>query len=274
MGLQYTTVANTEIAFFHHAPTVHARASLTMLHGLGEYAGRYDHVIAALNAVGIGVTAVEFFGHGDSKGRKGDVPSYDAGLNLIEAALVKSHEQFPNEPQFLFGHSMGGNFVVNYVLRRKPKLAGVILSAPWLRAAIKPTALQNFMAKAGLMLMPSLTQPTNLNPNHISRIPEEAARYANDPKIFDALSARLYDGVVKAGEWALEHAAEWNLPVYHYHGDADPIISFAASQAFAEKVSPDLMTFKGWPGGYHEVHQDIDQDRVVETLVQWVVKHS
>ncbi len=272
--MHQVSVSGVQLAQYQWSPEGHPRAAISMFHGFAEYAGRYEHVIAALNKVGVGVIALDFFGHGESEGRKGDVPAYEAGLDWVEAGLQQSKAAFPNVPLFLFGHSMGGNFVANYVLRRKPEIAGVILSSPWLQVKKQPSFFQNLMANIGIRLMPGMTQPTNLDPSVISRVPEEVSRYANDPKIFDAMSARLFKGVVEAGEWAQSQVDQWHLPTYIYHGDGDQLISFEASQRFAQHIPHGQATFKNWEGSYHETHNDEDQDQVIHELVQWVVKHS
>jgi alpha-beta hydrolase superfamily lysophospholipase len=55
---------------------------------------------------------------------------------LIQEADRSSH----GLPQYLYGHSRGGIFVLNYVLQRRPRLAGVIASSPALETAFTPPA--------------------------------------------------------------------------------------------------------------------------------------
>ena len=39
---------------------------------------------------------------------------------------------------FLYGHSMGGNVIINYILKRKHPFKGAIATSPLLRLAFQP----------------------------------------------------------------------------------------------------------------------------------------
>ncbi len=71
--------------------------------------------------------------------------------------------------------------------------------------------------------------------------------YENDPLVHDKISARLFVEMYETGLWALEHAAEFPLPLLLMHGTDDPITSAKATQEFAEKAG-DKVDLKavGW----------------------------
>ena len=169
------------------------------------------------------------------------------------------------------GHSLGGNLVANYVLRRKPQLRGVILSSPWLRLAFAPSSLDRFLAKSMVNVWPSFTQSSKLDASAISRLGEEVHKYQNDPQVHDLISPRLFLDATEAGEYALNHAAAWHLPLLHLHGDADRITSFEASQAFAQQAGGGQVAWKPWPGGYHELLNDRDGETVKAELITWLL---
>mgnify|MGYP006165578815 CR=1 FL=1 len=49
---------------FYEWPVANPKASVQIVHGLGEHARRYDHVAEALNKAGYGVYADDHRGHG------------------------------------------------------------------------------------------------------------------------------------------------------------------------------------------------------------------
>ena len=116
-------------------PAGEPRAVVCLVHGLGEHSGRYAHVAAALNDAGYAVLACDKRGHGRSGGKRGHTPSYEALMTDIDLLLAQAEQRFPGKPRFLYGHSLGGNEVLNYALRRKPDLAGVVATSPGLRTA-------------------------------------------------------------------------------------------------------------------------------------------
>lgn len=94
------------------------KAVVVLAHGMGEYSGRYMHVANKLNEHDFSVVAFDHFGHGKTTGKRGHNPSFEAVLESVALTIEKAKAFFPNTPVFLYGHSMGGNAVINYVLKK------------------------------------------------------------------------------------------------------------------------------------------------------------
>lgn len=248
------------------------RAVIALVHGLGEHAGRYRHVAAALNAAGYAVLTFDQRGHGRSAGKRGVIPRYDALMDDIDLLLAQVRQRFPGQHIFLYGHSLGGNEVLNYALRRQPNLAGVVATSPGLRTTTPPPAAQLALGKVMNRIWPAFTMPNGLELAAISRDPAVVRAYEADPLTHDRLSAALGIGLLEAGEWALAHAAEFPVPLLLIHGDADRITAPAASTEFASRA-PDS-TLKLWPGLYHETHNEPEQAAVLAYTVTWLGKYS
>ena len=227
---------------------------------------------AVMNEAGIAVIGLDQFGHGKTTGSQGVPPSYDAMLDVVDLGIKEAKDQFPGLPIFLHGHSMGGNIVAAYVLRRGAPANGVILSSAFLVLEVKPTMTQNIMARVGKLLMPSLAQPTKLDASHITRIPEEVEKYKNDPLIHDMMSAKLYFGILDNTDYVMEHASEWSLPVLIMHGTGDKIVSTIGSEHLAKHITGDV-TYRPFEGGYHEVHYDIEGAEMMTEIKDWILAH-
>lgn len=250
------------------------RAAIALVHGLGEHAARYGHVAEALNNAGYAVIAFDLRGHGRStasaKGTRGHGESYERMMDDISSLLHEATERFPACPQILYGHSMGGNLVLNFALRRKPALAGVIATSSALRPAFTPPALKLAAGRLLYSLVPSLTLPNGLDATGISHNPDVVAAYLADPLRHDRLSAQLGMDVLTSGEWALQNAAEWTLPLLLMHGEADRLTSCTATKEFAKNVPSALLTLRTWAEGYHELHNEPNNAEVLEYICQWV----
>jgi alpha-beta hydrolase superfamily lysophospholipase len=249
-------------------PEAEPRAAVCLVHGLGEHCGRYQHVAAALNEAGFAVLACDQRGHGRSAGKRGAIPSYDALMDDIGLLVEQASQRYPGKPRFLYGHSLGGNEVINYALRRKPALAGVVATSPGLRTAFKPPAAQLTVGRLMNKVWPAFTMPNGLELAAISRDPAVVDAYQQDPLVHDRLSARLGIELLESGEWAMAHAGEFPVPLLLMHGTADRITSYQASQEFAGKA-PNC-TLKLWDGLYHETHNEPEKDAVIAYLVAWV----
>ena len=250
------------------------KAVVGIIHGMGEHSGRYNYMVDALNAAGISVVSYDQMGHGKTEGKRGHVANYDILLGSVGELSSKMMELVPAKPTFLLGHSMGGNVLINYLLRRNPKINGAIVSAPWLKLAFDPPALQVKLGKFVSGFLPGLVQSTKLDVKTISRDPKEVKRYMDDPLVHDKISTAFFVGVHDAGEWALQHVADLKVPMLLYHGTADKLTSYEASKAFANKAGSKV-TFQSLDGYYHESHNEAPEDRqkVLTMIIDWINGH-
>jgi acylglycerol lipase len=255
-------------------PESPAKAVVCLVHGLGEHSGRYAHVAAALNDAGYVLLGSDLRGHGKSGGPRGHTPSYDTLLDDIGRLLDEAAARYPSLPRFLYGHSLGGNLVLNYALRRKPAIAGVVATSPWLRLSSAPPAARMALGRVMNRLLPAFVQSSGLDPTGLSRDPEVVRAYKVDPLVHDRLSARLGMAAIENGEWAVAHAAEFPaVPLLLVHGTGDPMTSAVATQEFAAKV-PGGCTLKLWEGFYHETHNEPEKADVLAFMIGWLQQHT
>ncbi len=254
------------------APDGTPTATIALVHGHGEHTARYDHVAAALTKNGYALLGFDLRGHGKSGGPRGHTPSYEALLDDITAFFMQVDQHYPGLPRFLYGHSLGGNLVLNYALRRHPDLRGVIATGPWLELAFQPPASQVRLGRMMNGIFPGFTQKSNLDTRGLSHDQAVVTAYEQDPLVHEKITARLFVTIYESGLWALEHAAEFPLPLLLMHGSADPITSANASRQFAEKAG-DKVTLKIWEGLYHEIHNEAGQAEVFSVMLDWLGKH-
>lgn len=253
-------------------PEAKSRAVICLIHGFQEHSSRYAHVAKYLTENGFTLLTFDLRGHGKSEGRRGHIPSYEALLDDISILEKEAQQRFPGKKIFLYGHSLGGNLALNYVLRRQPKIDGVIATGTWLKLAYDPSPLKIALARIMNKLIPSLTSPSGLDTKAVSKDPAMVRAYENDPLIHNRISAHTYLSIVEAGKWALSHAGEFTFPLLIMHGGDDRITSAAASREFANQVSGNC-TYKLWPGLYHEIHNEPEQEKVFNCLIDWLNTH-
>ncbi|MCX6029247.1 MAG: lysophospholipase [Chloroflexi bacterium] len=273
--IEFTKQSPDNVAFYFQGwqPDTSPRGAVCLVHGLGEHTGRYAHVAAALNAAGYAVLGFDLRGHGKSGGPRGHTPTYDTLMDDIGRLLDETTARYPGKPQFLYGHSLGGNLVLNYALRRKPRIAGVVATSPAIRVTNPLPAVQVALAKVMNKLQPGMQMANGLALDGLARDPEVIRAYTSDPLVHNKISVRLAMGMLQTGEWALAHAAEFTLPLLLVHGSADKLTSAAASQEFAAKVRGDC-TLKVWEGFYHETHNEPEKADVLRFMVDWLRAHT
>ena len=244
------------------------KAVVVLVHGMGEHSGRYNHVAEKLTENNFSVVAFDHFGHGKTEGKRGHNPNFEAVLESVTRTIDKAKEEFPNKPIFLYGHSMGGNVVINYTLRNQHHLKGVIATSPFLKLAFQPPAIKLAVGKLLQKIAPSITLGNELDANHVSRIKAEVEKYKNDPFVHDKISPNFSITFIATGKWAIENAANLKTPMFLLHGTEDKIIDYKGTEAFANKS--DKATLKLYEGGYHELQNDLCQEEMLQDIVLWL----
>ncbi len=250
-------------------PVENARAVMGLIHGLGEHCRRYDEMAAWYNEQGVAVVGYDRQGFGRSEGQKGYAEHYKEYVDEISRLLVTCENRYPDLPVYLYGHSMGGQLLLRYLVRRNPQISGAIISAPHIRTAFKPNPVLVGLGKLLRNFYPTFTQENQLDTSLLSRTPEVRAAYEADPYVHAKITSRT-------GIDMLENAAELDqfsggmkVPTLLMHGEADGMTSLAGSRDFAQR-NPNNLTFKPWPGLYHELHHEPERKQVHAYVLNWM----
>lgn len=268
----WQTIDDLEIYGKYWTSDKNLKAVICAVHGMGEHINRYDSLAQQLNQYGIAFIGFDQRGHGNSEGQRGHTPNYELLLHSIDDLLSKAEEFFPETPKILFGHSMGGNLVLNFAIERNPNLKGLIVSSPLLQLAFTPPTWKIKLGSWIKNIFPSLPQKSGLDATAISTLKDEVEKYKNDKKIHDYITPSMYFSIIEKGEYALNNASQIQLPTLLYHGNSDQITSFEASKNFAEKMNSDLITFQTFENGYHETHNDFNRKKLLSLISNWVDK--
>lgn len=255
-------------------PDGQAKAVVCLIHGLGEHSGRYAYVADFLNREGFSLFAFDLRGHGKSGGPRGGSPSFNAFMEDITLLLEQARRRYPGQPLFLYGHSLGALLALNFALRCKPDLAGVVVTGPGLHTPLTEQKLKIAFAKAMGGILPNQGLSTGLDPNALSRDPEVARAYISDPLVHDRTTLRMAKTTLEAIPWAFEHACDFNLPLLLMQGTADRLTYASGTQEFASRVLQGKCqcdcTVKLWEGLYHELHNEPEKEEVLQYMVDWM----
>jgi alpha-beta hydrolase superfamily lysophospholipase len=246
---------------------------ICLVHGLGEHSGRYAHWADLLNRAGYSVLAFDLRGHGKSGGKRGYIKSFDEYLNDTDLLLDIGWQRFSSQPCFLYGHSLGAMITSNYVLKKKPKLNGVINTGLPLETALTKQKGKIMLAKVLGAIAPSISLPSGLDPTTISRDAEIVSIYTHDPLVHAITTTGFGKASLNAIEWTKQHAGEWTLPVLFMHGEKDSLAYAEGARKFMADIKGDC-TLKIWPGLFHEVHNEPEKEQVFEYLRSWLDQHS
>ena len=249
------------------------KAVVCLVHGLGEHSGRYAHVGKAFSDAGFALAGFDLRGHGKSGGLRGHTSSFDILMDDIESFEKQIEDRFEGVPRFLYGHSIGAIFVLNYGLHRKTDFTGVISTGAVLRTSLEEQAFKVMLARVLGTLMPNVAIPSGLDPTAISRNRQVVEAYVNDPLVHDKMTLGFGKIMLSVLPWTSEHAHEFSLPLLIMHGKEDKLGYPRGSEEFASHVRQNC-TLKLWDGLYHEIHNEPEQDQVLGDVVAWLDAHT
>lgn len=238
------------------------KATVVLVHGLGEHCGRWDHVGSHLAKRGYSVVAFDLRGHGESGGSQGHVDTFDT-LVADVAAIAELAD--PELPWVLYAHSLGGLIGALYLESDHDQPAAAVLSAPALEDNL-PTHLRVAGEVLG-RIVPTLSIDNSITGEHLSRDEAVGEAYFADPLV----SSKATTGLGRAGFAAQRRAREQidriSVPTLVLHGAEDRLVPPSASAPLAASTNVER---KLYPGLRHEMHNEPEQDQVLSEIADWL----
>lgn len=260
--------------FFQKWVAPKAKAALVLVHGVGEHSGRYNNLLNALQGKGISVFGIDHRGHGKSHGKRGHVDSFMDYVYDLKLFVEYVKEENRGLPIILYGHSMGGVIAAKYALTYQDDPSIVVISSPGFAPAFSVPGWKKSVAAFFSARIGSLSMPTGLPSEDISRDSEVVREYDNDPLVHGKVSARWFIEFMKAGEDCLANASSLRKPLLVFHGKGDKIADYKAAEEFYTKAGSAQKDLFLYDGFYHEVINEPEEDRnkALKDVTGWIVK--
>jgi alpha-beta hydrolase superfamily lysophospholipase len=225
-----------------------------------------------LVAVGLSVFAFDLRGHGRSGGARGDVRSFQEfteDLALMEGVWINHVGSVGR--RFLLGHSMGGLIALRHLLDGDHGYDGVVLSAPWLRAA-QPAWLRAVGRVSGA-LFPGLPLPNGLGADRLTRDPEMALEWRRDPLIHRRLIGRLFREAERVQRSVMREGGRTRIPpcLFLIPGD-DPVVNGSVTQEFARGFAEGDVQVEILRERRHEAFNDLGREEVFDLVSSWMCR--
>jgi acylglycerol lipase len=238
------------------------KATILLVHGLGEHCARWDHVGSYLADRGYAVIAFDLRGHGESGGPKVHVDSFDT---LVADVAAVADLVDPDVPWVLYAHSLGGLVGTLYLESDHRQPAAAVLSAPALDDNL-PAHLRVAAEVLG-RLVPKLSVGNSITGAQLSRDESVGEAYFADPLVQSKATAGFGRAGLSAQRTAREQLARIAVPTLVVHGAEDRLVPPSASAPLAAVPSVER---KLYPGLRHEIHNEPEQDQVLSDIADWL----
>lgn len=245
------------------------RGVVILVHGLGEHAGRYDHVARKLNDWGFAVRGYDQYGHGESGGPRGGLPTDNRLLDDLADVVDSTRARMdPQTPLILLGHSMGGLVVGRFVSLAMRPVEALIMSSPALDPGL--SAVQKVLVSVLPKIAPNLRVGNGLDASLISHDPAVVAAYQSDRLVHDRISGRLARFIAQEGAATVALAPRWKVPTLLIYAGSDKLVNPAGSRAFAAAAPQALVSAHCFESLYHEIFNELKAEPVFAELKRWL----
>ncbi|MGB9639581.1 MAG: lysophospholipase [Anaerolineales bacterium] len=245
-----------------------SKTFICLIHGLGEHSSRYKAVAERLTSEGFNLVGFDLRGHGRSAGARGDTPSFEAYMQDIEVFREEVNRRYAPKNEFLYGHSLGGLLLLNYLIRQKPAVKGAICSAAGLRTSLTQQRMKLWFVNIFGKIMPKLSIATGLDARMLSHDPIVVERYRKDPLVHGVVTLRMALETLPAIQIVFDQAQTIKVPMLILHGSADQLSYPSGSQELARKVPNN--EFHLYEGLFHEIHNEPQKEEVFQTILAWL----
>ena len=269
----FKSIRNLSIHYQAWLPDGEVKAVLLLVHGIGEYCGRYTNMVNEFVPLGYAIYGLDHIGHGKSEGEREMVETFDDYLEPIRTYYKMVQEWQPGKPIFLFGHSLGGLIALDYLLDHQADFRGAIISAPAIKIPSTISPMTITMGKLLSAIAPS-AGVLALDISGLSHDPAVVKAYAEDPLVFHKKTpARLAAEMLKAMTKVTENIGKISLPFIVLQGSQDSIVDPGGASMLYEQAGSTDKTIKVYEGFYHEIHNEPERDREFKDLETWLSAH-
>ena len=248
------------------------KALLVLVHGLGEHAGRYHHVVSAFLNEDYAIYGCDHRGFGKSSGKRGHYERFDDLLDDLDQIVTHARSDYPGQPLALYGHSLGAMIATHYLARHPAAVTAAVLSAPGYGPGPDLSPAKIRLSRMLARVAPGFTINTGGSDSlQLSHDAEVQSAYAADPWCHDQVTTRFATVSLQKAVEAQAMLPTLGLPILVILGDDDTVVNRQAILDAVDQAGPNV-TFRDYHT-CHELHNELHELRepVLRETVAWMV---
>jgi len=274
------------------------KAVVMIIHGMLEHSGRYERFAKKLTGNEFAVVAYDHRAHGKTDPENPGILDYEDGfqhmVSDIQFVRNEVHKKFPGLPVIIFAHSLGSFLTQRYMQLYDKAPAGIIYSGSngkppstiyggWVlsrfHAKIKgPKFKSRMIHKLSFEPFNAKFKPNRTDQDWLSRDTEEVDRYIRDPfcGIIPSVAfyKQIFSGLMTVSAHKPFAGKNPQTPIMIISGDQDPVSDMGKGiqglKKQLEKSGASNLTVNLYPGGRHELLNEINREEVMDDVVEWI----
>jgi len=274
------------------------RGVVQIVHGVAEHIGRYDPAARFLASRGYLVCGEDHLGHGLTAGGKfgyfGPKNGWDLVARDVRRLRELAGEKHPGLPFVILGHSMGSFLTRTYLIRWPGTVDAAVLSGTGqepasavafgktLSGALCRTRGPDYVSKMvndlSLGAYNKAFRPNRTPSDWLSRDEAMVDQALADPLCGFTPTVGMFRDMMGGLQFIADRGSlarmDKDTPVYFLSGDRDPVGAMGkgvrkVADLFRSAGCRDV-TVKLYPGGRHEMFNEINRQEVFEDLLAWI----
>ncbi|ALO16013.1 Phospholipase YtpA [Salinivirga cyanobacteriivorans] len=250
-------------------PEKSPQAVIIFIHGIGEHIHRYDSWFEIFIEIDMAVISADHHGHGRSEGKRGHFKNYCEPMDFTAMLFDKADKLFPHLPKILYGHSMGGNIALNFLIRKRPKVKSAIISAPWVKLNKPPKKWLVNLARIFRPVWPAFSLKAGIKRSELTTNEEELEKYEKDELVHGRITISSFLELDAAARYINENIQSLSIPTLILQGESDPIASLNGPKKLKGK-NPHYIEIKTFEGFLHEIHKEKERQIAFNEIQQWL----
>lgn len=236
-----------------------------LIHGYVGHAQRFHALAKTLVDNDFRVTALDFRGHGQSEGKRGDIDMWIRYQEDIFAAISTIRAPF-----FAIAQGSGGLALLSTMQGSiTPTLKGVILANPLLGVLRPPTSVQKLILRIGRRLPVSLYTTHRFRWEQLAFDADVVRSYQEDPLCFQKTSLRFIQNSLCAQRSVIQHAQYYHPPLLLLLSPNDSICDPEQAEIFFSQYAGERKKIT-YSQSAHILLEDSEKDLVCTDIVQWL----
>lgn len=273
------------------------RGVVQLVHGICEYAKRYDPFARFLAGQGFAVCGNDHLGHGQTAAgpeEYGYFTQWDHLVADVYSLRRQMGEKFPGVPYYILGHSMGSFVTRTYLIDHPGTLTGCIISGTgqenaatvalgkFLTGLGDPHKVNKLFNKLSLGAYNNAFKPVRTSADWICRDEAVVDAYLADPLCTFPTTAGMNHAMMTGLQYIAKpkNLAKMDpaTPIFFFAGDRDPVGAMGKGVQkvagwFREAGCRDV-TVKLYPEGRHEMLNETNKDEVFRDVLAWLEAHG
>lgn len=260
---------------YEHWQLENPKAVVAIVHGLGEYCGKYAWTARRLNEAGYAVLGADLPGHGTTPGPRGHIARFDDLQDAFKEIVTTAEQHYPQLPVVLLGHSMGGLVIIRAIQTTglPASVRAVFLISPALKTAdgLTPPPLLRAALRVLSRTFPKWYQGHGMDPDLITRSHGARTEYAVSELILHKVTTRLLDEFLHAQDLAMAATGTTlNVPLLIAQAGQDLLVSSHATSHFFDKLDCGQKSFRLYEPCYHELLSEPERNEILDDFLKWL----